>query len=220
MTTNTPTMLRHDKVDLALWELRAATGDGHPLLLLHGLGESSRIHRLDAPGLAEWTGPIYGLDFVGHGSSSIPTGGGYYCEILMGDVDIALAEIGPATVLGRGLGGYVALMIAGGRPSDVRGTVICDGPGLNGGGEGPTGTNLFRPARSTTTPDPVALAELATDVRPRDYARQFAWTAAAFSDLRSPISVAARNRPPWLEEVVDQPGVVVGPVEHALPRYA
>jgi pimeloyl-ACP methyl ester carboxylesterase len=39
----------------------------------------------------------------------------------MADVDIALRHLGEATVLGRGLGGYVAFLIAGARPTLVRG---------------------------------------------------------------------------------------------------
>ncbi len=50
---------------------------------------------------------------TGHGASTVPVGGGYFCELLMADVDAALAHLGPATVYGRGLGAYVALLIAG-----------------------------------------------------------------------------------------------------------
>lgn len=50
----TVTMLRHNKVDLALHRLR--DGDGHPLLLLHGLGE---ISPKTVPEWANaWPGPI------------------------------------------------------------------------------------------------------------------------------------------------------------------
>ena len=55
----------------------------------------------------------------------------------MGDADIALAHLGPSTLLGRGLGAYIALMIAGARPDLVRGAVLDDGSGLAGGGENP-----------------------------------------------------------------------------------
>ena len=55
----------------------------------------------------------------------------------MGDVDAALAHLGPSTVLGRGLGAYIALLIAGARPDLVRGAVLADGPGLVGGGREP-----------------------------------------------------------------------------------
>src|SRR5437660_12565530 len=100
------TTLRHGKVELALHELRAGTG--RPLLLLHGLGERSPEK---VPADAEaWDGPVYALDFTGHGASSITIGGGYTPEILMADVDAALMHLGSATVLGRGLGGYVALL--------------------------------------------------------------------------------------------------------------
>jgi len=217
------TELRHNQLQLALWELRGGTG--RPLLLLHGLGERTEPSALAA--VESWPGPVHGLDFTGHGASSIPAGGGYYCEILMADVDTALAVLAPdgddgpgVTVVGRGLGGYVALLIAGARPTIVRGAVIADGPGLHGGGPGPSSPMLYRPAQDGTTPDPVALVELATDVRPPDYARTFAWQASALSGLETAIAIAAVNRPPWLAEVAAQPGVVEADLPTALSMFA
>src|SRR5262245_32807457 len=100
-----PEFLQHNRIRLALHALRA--GAGRPLLLLHGLGERAPAHAPDE--YAGWTGPVYALDFTGHGQSNVPAGGGYTCELLMADADAALARLGKATVVGRGLGAYVAL---------------------------------------------------------------------------------------------------------------
>lgn len=215
--------LVHNRLPLALWELRP--GQGRALLLLHGLGERTHPGALEP--VEPWPGPVYGLDFTGHGASGVPLGGGYYCEVLMGDVDIALAHLDPdssgdpgVTVAGRGLGGYVALLIAGARPALVRGAVISDGPGLHGGGPSPSTPVLLRPEQDGSTPDPVALLELATDVRPPDYARTYAWQASALSGLDTAIAVTAVNRPPWLAEVAAQPGVVETDLPSALALFA
>lgn len=213
---NEPTVLRHNKVDLALWELRG--GQGRPLLVLHGLGEHSDLDVV--PALTAWDGPIHGLDFTGHGASSVPAGGGYFCEVLMADADFAVQHLGEATVVGRGLGGYVALLIAGARPAQVRGAVILDGPGLHGAGPTPPTLDLSRPVPTGTTPDPIALVELARDIRPPDYARTFAWQASALSGLETAVAVAAVNRPPWLLEVAAQPGVVECGLAEALRMFA
>lgn len=216
------TDIQHNLLNLALWELRPGTG--RPLLLLHGLGERTTPDALDA--VASWPGPVHGLDLTGHGGSGVPKGGGYYCEILMADADLALSQLHPdedgpgVTVVGRGLGGYVALLIAGARPEIVRGAVIADGPGLHGGGPGPNSPMLFRPHQDGTTPDPVAMVELATDIRPPDYARTFAWQASALSGLETAIAIAAVNRPPWLAEVAAQPGVVESSLPDALALFA
>lgn len=211
-----PTIVRHNRIDLALWALRPGTG--RPLLLLHGLGEATSLELF--PAAEAWPGPIWGLDFTGHGASTIPVGGGYACEQLMADVDAALAEVGPVTVAGRGLGGYVALLVAGGRPALVRGAVIADGPGLSGGGPAPTAPHLGILAPSTSTPDAYALIELNADPRPPDYARHMVALAVAGSGLDEPIAVAAALRPPWLEEVVAQSGVVETDIATALATYA
>lgn len=216
METAAVTTLQHNRIALALHEIRP--GRGRPLLLLHGLGEdASRVsrHELDA-----WDGPVHALDFTGHGASSIAAGGGYFCEILMADADLALQHLGSSTVVGRGLGGYIALLIAGARPEQVRGAVILDGPGLQGGGPAPTSLDLNRPAQTGETPDPVALTELTRDIRPPDYARTFAWQASALSGMDSAIAVAAVNRPPWLAEVASQPGVVECGLADALVLFS
>ncbi|MEY3806352.1 MAG: hypothetical protein RIR69_1164, partial [Actinomycetota bacterium] len=81
--------LQHNRITLALHHIRE--GDGRALLLLHGLGEDAAA--MNSLHVA-WSGPIWALDFTGHGQSTVPRGGGYSAEILMADVDIALRHIG------------------------------------------------------------------------------------------------------------------------------
>ena len=210
-------LLSHVKTQLALHELRS--GSGRPLLLLHGLGGQTPD---TAPELTmDWPGPIYGLDFTGHGESTVPVGGGYTCELIMSDADRALVELGEVTVLGRGLGGYIALLLAGARPDNIMGCIICDGPGLAGGGSGPTSSMVVFPAETRSeAPDPWALLELARDTRPADYAVEFVHEAAKASRLDSPIAVAAVARPDWLSAVVDVPFVRARTAIEALADYA
>ncbi len=212
-----PVRLRHNRVELALHGLRG--GDGPALLLLHGLGERAPA-RLP-PELSSWPGPVFGLDFTGHGESTIPRGGGYTCEILMGDVDAALARIGSATLVGRGIGAYIALLSAGARPKRVRGAILRDGPGLAGGSARPGTPQIPMPdPNAVAPPDPFALVELAADVRPPDYATSFVRQAAHLSGLERPISVCTLERPDWLRAVVDEPGAEACEVEEALALYA
>lgn len=215
--------LQHNKIRLALHALKEDSGSGtaettgRPLLVLHGLGESAR---LPTEPWNEWSGPIWGLDFTGHGHSGVPRGGGYTAELLMSDVDVALAEIGPATIYGRGLGAYIALLVAGARPELTRGVVLTDGPGLMGGGEGPQSSTWYLPADADgRAPDPYALFELSHDVRPSDYAINFLQLLLTKSELRTPLVVASKNRPPWLAAVANDPGVVSESLAQAFTRY-
>lgn len=196
-------ILLHSRVELALHTLRA--GSGRPLLLLHGLGERSPSEVPDA--VAEWPGPVTALDFTGHGASTLPVGGGYTAEILMADADAAIGHLGEATVVGRGLGAYIALLIAGARAERVRGAILADGPGLSGGPSVATSQPVFSLDRVASTPDPYALAELGRDLRPPDYATAFSRLALQGSDLEQPITVVARFRPAWLKAVAEEPGV-------------
>ncbi len=214
-----PTYLRHNKLRLALHHLR--DGDGRPLLLLHGLAERSPV--TVPTHLAGWPGPVWALDLSGHGDSDTATGGGYLCEALMGDVDAAIAHLGPVTVHGRGLGAYVGLLIAGARPELVRGAILADGPGLAGGSPTPPSpaiTSVVGPPPPGGTPDPWAVHELAGDIRPPDYAATFARQAAIRSGLDIAIVAVGLNRPPWLEAVVREPGVAESTLADALARFA
>ncbi|HUQ39604.1 MAG TPA: alpha/beta hydrolase [Acidimicrobiales bacterium] len=211
------TTLTHGRIALALHQLR--DGDGRALLLLHELGGASPSTVPDE--VVAWPGPVHALDFSGHGASGLARGGGYHPEILMADADAAIAHLGEATVVGWGLGGYVALMLAGGRPEAVRGAVIADGRGLAGVAEpGPLQAAPPGPP-ATTTPDPLAIVEMENDLRPPEYAVMFVDLATHGSGLDAPISVTATERPPWLEAVLAAPGVTVAPsIGEALARYA
>jgi pimeloyl-ACP methyl ester carboxylesterase len=212
-------LLRHNKIRLALHHLRE--GEGRPLLHLHGLGERSPDQVPDH--LAAWPGPVWALDLSGHGDSDIALGAGYFCEALMGDVDMAIAHLGPVTIYGRGLGAYVGLLAAGGRAEQVRGAILADGPGLAGGGATPASPAIVTavsPPPPGGTPDPWAVYELTRDVRPPDYAATFAHQAVTRSGLDTPIAVVGVNRPPWLEGVAAEPGVVVCRLPEALTLFA
>jgi pimeloyl-ACP methyl ester carboxylesterase len=211
--------LRHSRAELALHRLR--DGSGRPLLLLHGLGE--RTPEAAPSEILAWPGPIFGLDFTGHGASSVPRSGGYTAEGLMGDADTALRQIGQATLVGRGLGAYVALLLAGSRPGDVRGAILRDGLGLAGGGPSPGTPQIPFPnpdPAASGPPDPFALAELSCDVRPPDYAAAFLRQAIELSGLERPLSVCCAERPEWLAAVAGEPGALETSVDEALRHYA
>lgn len=215
------TVLRHGAVELALHALKEGDGaaDRRSLLLLHGLGERSPAE-LPAQ-YASWAGPVHALDFTGHGASTVPVAGGYTAEILMGDADTALAALGSVTIVGRGLGAYVALLLAGARPEEVRGAILLDGPGLAGGGSTPASPSVACvDPQAPVPPDPWALIELTRDPRPPDYATTFVRQAVSFSGLDRPVAVCAIGRPSWVDAVLHEPGVVKTDLAGALALYA
>ena len=212
------TRLQHNKISLALHKVR--DGNGRALLLLHGLGDSA-VNMSALP--LQWNGPVWALDFTGHGESTVPAGGGYSSEILMADADIALRHIGEATIVGRGLGAYIAFLLAGARPTLVRGAVLLDGPGLAGGAIHATSNTEITSAgsRNGQTPDPWALIELSRDARPPTYTTTFARLAVSGSGIADPIAVACKVAPPWVEAIRAEPGVMVDiTLQDALDIYA
>jgi pimeloyl-ACP methyl ester carboxylesterase len=217
--------LTHGKVRLALHSLRdGGHDDGRPLLLLHGLGELAMTAVPEWA--ASWPGRVAALDFTGHGASTVPRGGGYTAELLLGDADVALAALTDGdperqiTVVGRGLGAYIALQLAGARAAQVHGAMLCDGPGLIGGPTAPTSQSVFHLPSAGSPPDPYALVELGRDLRPPDYATSFVRLALEGSSLDDPIAVCAMVRPEWLEAVVKEPGVLDVDLVEALDAYA
>ena len=209
--------LRHNRVRLALHKLKE--GNGHALLLLHGLGERSPTTL--PPMVANWPGPVHALDFTGHGLSDVPRGGGYSCEFLMADADTALAHLGCATIVGRGLGAYVGLLLAGGRPQQVRGVILLDGSGLAGGGTAANSPTIpVVDAMQPAPPDPFAIADLATDARPPSYASNYAMLASQHSGLERPIAVCTRELPEWLVATMSLLSLEPTPFAEALQDYA
>ena len=209
-------LLPNGTLSLALHTL--AAGEGRPLLLLHGLGEQAPHER--PSWTASWPGPVLALDFTGHGESGVPVGGGYMPEALMGDVDAVLAAKGPCTIVGRGLGAWVALLVSGARPELVRGIVLADGSGIAGGGPQPPSPYVeVLPQVGGAAPDPFALLELSRDVRPPDYALDFVRFAVEGSELDHPIVVSARTRPEWLVAVAAEIDVLDLPLTEALLHF-
>ena len=99
--------------------------------------------------------------------------------------------------------------------------MLCDGPGLAGGGPRPVTPAVVGPVGAPlAAPDPFALIELARDVRPPDYATSFVRQACQLSELDRPISVCAIERPDWLAAVVEEPCVAVTTLTQALAHYA
>jgi pimeloyl-ACP methyl ester carboxylesterase len=132
--------LAHGRVGVELHELSAGQGDADrdapPLLLLHELGASAAAWP-DLGGV--WPGAIHALDFAGHGKSDPLRGGGYYPEHFLADADLALAALDErAVVAGAGVGAFVALLLAGARPTRVPAALLLQGRGLIGGGGAPT----------------------------------------------------------------------------------
>jgi pimeloyl-ACP methyl ester carboxylesterase len=219
-------MIRHVRIPLALHCLSEGPPAGPRLLLLHGLGEETPEA---VPAIVgAWPGSVWGLDFTGHGASYRPLGGGYTCELLMADVDTALHALGPCTILGRGLGGYVGLLITGARPALVRGLVISDGTGMAGGGVAPGSPTIDVPssdvaglqASGEVGPDPFVFLELSSDVRPADYALTFVHSALTGSISETPISVDVAIKPPWLQAICESPGVQTMNATQALAVYS
>jgi pimeloyl-ACP methyl ester carboxylesterase len=207
--------LRHARTDLELHEL--SHRDGPALLLLHALGGSSADWSEAA---AHWPGRVFALDFSGHGRSQWVRGAVYVPELLAGDADAALAHIGAAAIAGAGIGAYVALLLAGGRPAAVPAALLLPGRGLAGGGPRP---DLDRPllplAANPSLPtdcDP-QLAALLYDPRPPDYAARFAVAARRLLLIDD-----GDERPPWWDAAgrAASAEVVDAGVRSALGRLA
>jgi pimeloyl-ACP methyl ester carboxylesterase len=188
--------LEHGRVGLELHTLAASSGP--PLLLLHELYGSSADWNMET---LRWPGPVYGLDFTGHGRSDHLRGGAYLPELLLADADTALTRIGDACVAGRGFGAYVALLLAGARAASVPASLLLPGRGLAGGGDRPSFapevfTHYLAPTGEPASGADRRVRALELDVRPADYAAVFARSAR-----RLLLREEGTPRPPWWRAV-------------------
>jgi pimeloyl-ACP methyl ester carboxylesterase len=207
--------IQHGRIGLELHQL--ADGRGPALLAFHELYGSSRDWQ--APAM-RWPGPIYALDFSGHGASDHLRGGAYMPEMLLADADAALARIGNAAVVGRGLGAWVALLLGGARRDAIPAVLLLTGRGIAGGAPVPTfAPDVFArylaPGEGLPARVDKCVHVLEGDVRPADYAERFAAEAR-----RLILCEDGNERPPWWEAVRGCPASIElrGSEEEAFER--
>ena len=192
--------IKHGRISLELHERRS--GGAPSLLLLHELFGSAGDWSAEVDA---WPGRVVALDFAGHGASDWLRGGAYMAEMMLGDADAALAAVGPAALCGKGVGAYVAMLLAGARRDDVSGALLLPGRGLAGGGASPNFTQaafagFFDPPPASPGGCDPRVHVLEKDVRPCDYAERFAEAARCLL-----FSEDGRERPPWWETARQSP---------------
>ncbi|MBM3145089.1 MAG: alpha/beta fold hydrolase [Chloroflexi bacterium] len=102
------------------------TGEGQPLLLIHGLGSSTRDWEMQAPVFAKHF-KVIAFDARGHGRSDKPPGP--YSLPMFADDAAALMralDITPAHVVGISMGGMIAFQLAVDHPELIKSMVIAN----------------------------------------------------------------------------------------------
>ena len=102
-------------------------GEGDPLILIHGLGSSTRDWELQIPAFSSQF-QVIALDLRGHGKSTKPPGP-YSMALFAEDTARLIKELGaePAHILGISLGGMVAFQLALDYPDLVRSLIVVNG---------------------------------------------------------------------------------------------
>jgi pimeloyl-ACP methyl ester carboxylesterase len=106
---------------------RHATASKRPVILVHGLLLSQKMHRPLAEDLAARGNRVIVVDMLGHGESDRPRDMWRYSMHAFGEQLVALMdhlEIGEAVVMGTSLGANAALEIASSAPERLRGMII------------------------------------------------------------------------------------------------
>ena len=115
-------------INYAEFEALPGGGSRYPIVLLHG---GSARWQAGLPVISALTvyGPVYALDFRGHGQSGrVP--GRYTLHDYTDDVIAFLEQVvrAPSVLFGHSLGGQVALMTGSARPDLVRAIISGDAP--------------------------------------------------------------------------------------------
>jgi pimeloyl-ACP methyl ester carboxylesterase len=106
---------------------RSARADARPVVLIHGLLLSQRMHWPLAEALAARGNRAITLDLLGHGDSARPRDMGRYSMHIFGEQVVALLDhlqIEQAALLGTSLGANTALEAAHSHPERMRGLII------------------------------------------------------------------------------------------------
>ncbi len=100
------------------------TGDGTPVVLLHGLTATHRYVVMGSNALERAGHRVLAYDARGHGAS--PPGDRYDYDCLTGDLERVLDDDGieRAVIAGASMGAHTALRFALGRPRRVAGLVL------------------------------------------------------------------------------------------------
>jgi 4,5:9,10-diseco-3-hydroxy-5,9,17-trioxoandrosta-1(10),2-diene-4-oate hydrolase len=107
-----------------------AAGDGLPMVLLHGIGNSAADWRWVIPRLAKFY-RVYALDWPGSGDSTVPArdcSPAFFEDTLLGFLDAA--RIRDPILVGNSLGGLVSVRAAAAEPSRFPALVLVDSAGL------------------------------------------------------------------------------------------
>ena len=103
------------------------SGEGEPLILLHGLGMSSALWKNQAPVFSRHFHTV-AVDLRGFGQSSRPEGpGDYAIDILAEDIAVLIGrlKLDCCHVLGTSMGGFIAQALALARPDLCRSLILC-----------------------------------------------------------------------------------------------
>jgi pimeloyl-ACP methyl ester carboxylesterase len=106
---------------------RRSTAAKRPVILVHGLLLSQKMHRPLAEDLAARGNRVITVDLLGHGESDRPRDMWRYSMYAFGEQLIALMdhlEIGEAVIMGTSLGANSSLEVAARAPERVRGMII------------------------------------------------------------------------------------------------
>jgi pimeloyl-ACP methyl ester carboxylesterase len=106
---------------------RSASAAARPLILVHGLLLSQRMHWPLAEDLAAYGNRVITLDLLGHGESDRPRDMWRYSMTCFGEQVVGLMdhlELEQAVVMGTSLGANTALEVALAHPERLRGMVI------------------------------------------------------------------------------------------------
>jgi pimeloyl-ACP methyl ester carboxylesterase len=108
-----------------------STGQGQPVLLIHGLGSSTRDWELQTPAFSTLY-QVVALDVRGHGQSDKPPGP-YSIPLFTADTTELMRslDLGPSHIVGISMGGMIAFQLAIDTPDLVKSLVIVNsGPEL------------------------------------------------------------------------------------------